>query len=133
MFNTCACMNQGAEELWPTRSASPPFFRPIVHIKHFQIKSSASASSTFFGHPLATWWFSHNSLFFAFAPCPGSNLQDESLTKDFAVNLSQSHRKHKGFFIRKTCINIHFLLLFLCKQKHRGLIRGIREGPFQEN
>lgn len=48
-----------------------------------------------------------------------SQSQDESLTEDFAIDLSQGHRKHKGFFIGETGVDIHFLLLFLCRTETR--------------
>lgn len=59
------------------------------------------------------------------------NLQDESLTKDFAINLSQGHGKHKSLFIGETGVNIHFLLLFLCWTKTK--LNRLKKNTFLDN
>lgn len=40
-------------------------------------------------------------------------LEDEGLAQDLAVDFSQGHREHKSLLIRETCVNVHFLFLFL--------------------
>lgn len=57
-------------------------------------------------------------------------LQDESLAQNFAVNLSQGHRKHKSLLIWKVGINVNLLFLFFCERKGK---KGFKKTTKKQN